>query len=186
VKHQNTNSEETIMSETGIGARMVRKEDHRFITGKGRYTDDINMPGQAFAVFVRSPYAHAEIKKVNTKAAEKADGVLCVLTGKDASDDNIGGLICGWMIHSKDGTPMKAGPHPVLAQGKVRHVGDQVAVVVADTLEQARDAAEARSRSTTRSCRCRVIDMRQAPSKRWCAEGARRSADNTCYDWEIR
>jgi carbon-monoxide dehydrogenase large subunit len=71
VKHQNTNSEETIMSETGIGARMLRKEDHRFITGKGRYTDDINMPGQAHAVFVRSPYAHAEIKKVNTKAAKR-------------------------------------------------------------------------------------------------------------------
>jgi carbon-monoxide dehydrogenase large subunit len=182
VKHQNTNSEETIMSETGIGARMVRKEDHRFITGKGRYTDDINMPGQAFAVFVRSPYAHAEIKKVNTKAAEKADGVLCVLTGKDAADDNIGGLICGWMIHSKDGSPMKAGPHPVLAQGKVRHVGDQVAVVVARTKDQARAAAELVQ--VDYKVLDAVVDPRQA-QKRGAPKVHDVAAKNTVFEWEI-
>jgi carbon-monoxide dehydrogenase large subunit len=96
--------------------------------------------------------------------------VLCVLTGKDAADDNIGGLICGWMIHSKDGSPMKAGPHPVLAQGKVRHVGDQVAVVVARTKDQARAAAELVQ--VDYKVLDAVVDPRQA-QKRWCAEGAR-------------
>ena len=130
------------MSDSGIGARMARKEDHRFITGKGRYTDDINLQGQSYACFVRSPHAHAKIKKIDIKKAEKAPGVHAVLTGDDVAADGIGGLICGWMIHSKDGTPMKAGPHPILAQGKVRYVGDHVAVVVADTLAQAQAAAE--------------------------------------------
>ncbi|MGE4246770.1 MAG: xanthine dehydrogenase family protein molybdopterin-binding subunit, partial [Parvibaculaceae bacterium] len=130
------------MSSTGIGARVVRKEDHRFITGKGRYTDDINLPRQTYAYFVRSPHAHAAIQGIDAKEARKAPGVLAVLTGDDVAEDKIGGLICGWMIHSKDGTPMKAGPHPVLAQGKVRYVGDHVAVVVAETLAQAKSAAE--------------------------------------------
>jgi carbon-monoxide dehydrogenase large subunit len=130
------------MTETGIGARVLRKEDHRFITGKGRYTDDINLHGQTYAYFVRSPHAHAEIKKIDAKKALKEPGVISVLTGDDIAADSLGGLICGWMIHSKDGSPMKAGPHPLLAQGRVRHVGDPVAVVIANTLAQARAAAE--------------------------------------------
>ena len=69
-------------------------------------------------------------------------GVIAVFTGQDLADDKVGGLICGWMIHSKDGSPMKAGPHPALAQGKVRYVGDHVAVVIADTYAEAKDAAE--------------------------------------------
>ncbi|GGK17837.1 xanthine dehydrogenase family protein molybdopterin-binding subunit [Salinarimonas ramus] len=131
------------MTSTGIGAPVRRKEDQRFITGQGRYTDDLARPGQAHAAFVRSPYAHARIKSIDTSAAAAMPGVVAILTGDDLAADKIGGLICGWMIHSKDGTPMKAGPHPALAQGKVRYVGDQVAVVVAETLAQARDAAEA-------------------------------------------
>jgi carbon-monoxide dehydrogenase large subunit len=130
------------MSETGIGARVRRKEDQRFITGKGRYTDDINLKHQCYAYFVRSPHAHATIKSVNTAKAKKADGVIGVFTGEDVAQDKIGGLICGWMIHSKDGSPMKAGPHPILAQGKVRYVGDHVAVVIAETKAQAKAAAE--------------------------------------------
>src|SRR6201985_140418 len=130
------------MSATGIGAPVRRKEDFRFITGKGRYTDDINRPGQAYAYFVRSPHAHAKIVGIDKSAAEAAPGVVAVLTGDDMAADKIGGLICGWMIHSKDGSPMKAGPHPALAQGKVRYVGDHVAVVIADTYAQAKDAAE--------------------------------------------
>jgi carbon-monoxide dehydrogenase large subunit len=130
------------MSATGIGVSVPRREDHRFITGKGQYTDDINRPGQSYAVFVRSPHAHATLGKIDTSAAIKAPGVLGVFTGADLAADKIGGLICGWMIHSKDGSPMKAGPHPALAQGKVRYVGDHVAVVIAETLAQARDAAE--------------------------------------------
>src|SRR3954468_11886390 len=131
------------MAATGIGAAVPRKEDHRFITGKGRYVDDINRPGQAYAFFLRSPHAHAKINSIDTSAAKNAPGVVEVYTGDDIAADKVGGLICGWLIHSKDGTPMKVGPHPALAQGKVRYVGDHVAVVIADTLAQAKDAAEA-------------------------------------------
>ena len=131
------------MSVTHIGAAVRRKEDQRFITGRGRYTDDLSRPGQAHAYFLRSPHAHARIRSIDTSRALAMPGVLAVLTGEDLARDNIGGLICGWMIHSKDGTPMKAGPHPALAQGKVRYVGDHVAVVIAESLAQAKDAAEA-------------------------------------------
>jgi aerobic carbon-monoxide dehydrogenase large subunit len=130
------------MSATGIGAPVRRKEDQRFITGKGNYVDDINRPGQTYAVFVRSPHAHAEIKKIDTAAAMKMPGVAAILTGDDLAADKVGGLICGWGITSKDGTPMKAGPHPALAQGKVRYVGDHVCVVIADSYSEAKDAAE--------------------------------------------
>ena len=114
------------MSATGIGAPVRRKEDQRFITGKGQYTDDINRPGQTYAVFVRSPHAHANIKRIDTSAALKSPGCVAVYTGAEIAADKVGGLICGWMIHSKDGSPMKAGAHPALAQGKVRLVGDHV------------------------------------------------------------
>ena len=130
------------MSVTGIGAAVRRKEDRRFITGTGHYTDDINRPGQVFAYFIRSPHAHATIKAIDAKTASGMTGVLAVLTGAELAADKIGNLICGWMIHSKDGSPMKMAPHPALANGKACHVGDPVAVVVAETLAQARDAAE--------------------------------------------
>jgi carbon-monoxide dehydrogenase large subunit len=130
------------MSATGIGASVRRKEDQRFITGKGHYTDDVSRPGQTHAVFVRSPHAHAQIKSIDIKAAAAMPGVLAVLTGAELASDKIGNLICGWMIHSKDGSPMKMAPHPALARGKACYVGDPVAVVVAETLAQARDAAE--------------------------------------------
>src|SRR5215216_7193947 len=130
------------MSDTGIGARVPRKEDRRFITGKANFTDDINLKNQTYGYFVRSPYAHATIDAIDAKQARKAPGVVAVLTGEDLATDKIGGLICGWMIHSKDGSPMKVGPHPALAQGKVRYVGDHVAIVVAETKAQAKAAAE--------------------------------------------
>ena len=130
------------MSATGIGAAVRRKEDRRFITGTGHYTDDINRPGQAFAYFLRSPHAHATIKSIGIKPAAKMPGVLAVLTGAELAADKIGNLICGWMIHSKDGSPMKMAPHPALANGKACHVGDPVAVVIPETPAQARDAAE--------------------------------------------
>jgi aerobic carbon-monoxide dehydrogenase large subunit len=130
------------MSATGIGASVRRKEDRRFITGTGHYTDDINRPGQLFAYFVRSPHAHATIKGIDSQAASKMPGVLAVLIGPELVADKIGNLICGWLIHSKDGTPMKMAPHPALANGKACHVGDPVAVVIGETLAQARDAAE--------------------------------------------
>ena len=127
---------------SGIGQSVRRREDFRFITGNGQYTDDINRPGQTHAFFVRSPHAHATIKSIDIAEARKSPGVRAILTGKELAADKIGGLICGWMIHSKDGSPMKAGGHPALAVDKVRYVGDHVAVVIADTLNQAKDAAE--------------------------------------------
>src|SRR6266545_1156885 len=130
------------MSATGIGAAVRRKEDRRFITGKGNYTADVNRPGQAHAYFLRSPHAHAKIKSIDSKVAAAMPGVLAVLTGAELAADKIGNLICGWMITSKDGSQMKMAPHPAIAHGKANYVGDAVAVVVAETLALAKDAAE--------------------------------------------
>ena len=130
------------MIENGIGASVRRKEDNRFLIGKGKYTDDINIAGQTHACFVRSPHAHAAIKSIDTIAAENAPGVVAVLTGEDLAADGIGPLICGVTVTSDDGQPHRAPLHPALAQGKVHYVGDHVAVVIAETLVQARDAAE--------------------------------------------
>jgi len=130
------------MTTGGIGERVHRVEDRRFITGHGRYTDDVNRANQAYACFVRSPHAHARIKSIETSAAKSAPGVLAVLTGDDVKAAGWGSLPCGWLVKSRDGSDMKVGPHPVLAQGKVRYVGDHVAVVVAETWHQAKDAAE--------------------------------------------
>jgi len=127
----------------GIGARVLRKEDKRFITGMGRYTDDIVEKNQCYAAFVRSPHAHAKIKGIDKSAAEKMPGVEAVLDGKQLTGDGIGNIICGWMIHSKDGSPMNMGAWSALATENVRYVGDAVAIVVADTQTAARNAAEA-------------------------------------------
>ncbi len=130
------------MQDTGIGARVRRKEDQRFLLGKGRYTDDINVAGQTWACFVRSPHAHAVIEGIDTAAAAAAPGVVAVFPGDDLAADGIGPLICGVTGPSDHGEPHRAPAHPALAQGKVNYVGDHVAVVIAETLAQARDAAE--------------------------------------------
>ena len=170
------------MGMEGIGARVARKEDKRFITGAGRYTDDMVVPGMKHAAFVRSPHAHAAIKKINTRAAEAMPGVIAVLTGPQIKGDGIGNLICGWMIHSKDGTPMKMGAWSPLATDTVRYVGDAVAVVVAETRAQARDAAEAVE--VTYKELPAVVDavaalQPKAPQLHPEADG------NLIYDWEI-
>src|SRR3954462_2947741 len=125
-----------------IGARIQRKEDYRFLTGAGQYTDDVTLPNQAYAAFVRSPHAHAAITNISIEKARTAPGVVGIYPGADLAQAKLGSLPCGWLITDVNGQPMKEPPHPCLAQGKVRHVGDPVAVVVAATLEQARDAAE--------------------------------------------
>ena len=125
-----------------IGASIKRKEDARFITGRGQFTDDVLLPNQSYACFVRSPHAHARIRSIDATAARASPGVLAVYTGDDVAKDKINPLPCGWLIHDVSGAPMKEPPHPILARGKVRHAGDQVAIVVAATQEQARDAAE--------------------------------------------
>ncbi|WP_206456148.1 xanthine dehydrogenase family protein molybdopterin-binding subunit [Aurantimonas marina] len=131
------------MGVEGIGAKVLRKEDRRFITGRGRYVDDMTVPGMKYAAFVRSPHGHAEIAGIDSAAAASMPGVIGILTGEQLQGDGIGNLICGWGVSSKDGTPMKMGAWPALAVGTVRHVGQPIAVVVADTQLQARDAAEA-------------------------------------------
>jgi len=166
----------------GIGASVRRKEDQRFLSGRGQYTDDLNRPGQTWAHILRSPHPHARIRGIDTKAAAAMPGVLAVFTGKDMADAGVGGLPCGWLIHNKDGTPMAEPPHPVLAVDKVRHVGDPVAVVVAETRAQARDAAEAI-----------VVDYEVLPAVVTMAQALAPGAPlvhdsalgNLCYDWHI-
>lgn len=169
------------MASDGIGAPLRRKEDQRFLTGKGHYTDDINRPGQAYAYFLRSPHAHAAIRGIDKGAADSAPGVLGVFTGEDLAADKIGGLICGWMIHSKDGSPMKAGPHPALAQGKVRYVGDHVALIVAETYVQAKDAAELIE--VDYDVLPAVVSTKDARSS--AAQVHDEAPGNTVFEWEL-
>src|SRR3954471_13256311 len=129
------------MTTSLIGSRVTRKEDYRFITGSGQFTDDVTVPRQTYAVFLRSPHAHAKIRGIDTTKAKAAPGVVAVYTGADIPD-SVGGLPCGWLITDVNAQPMKEPKHPCLAQGKVRYVGDHVAVVIAETLDQAQDAAE--------------------------------------------
>ena len=170
------------MGEALIGARIQRKEDYRFLTGAGQYTDDVTLPGQAHAAFVRSPHAHARIKSIDTTKAKAAKGVLAVYTGDDIAAAKLGGLPCGWLITDVNGQPMKEPPHPVLAQGKARYVGDQVALVVAETQAQARDAAELVD--VNYEALPAVVDAVKARAK-----GAPVlhdiAPDNTCYVWAI-
>jgi carbon-monoxide dehydrogenase large subunit len=171
-----------MMGKSGIGQPVRRVEDFRFITGSGEYTDDIQRPGQSCAVFVRSPHAHASIMEIDTAAAAKLPGVLAILTGKDLAADRIGGLFCGWMIHSKDGSPMRVGQHPALAVDKVRYVGDHVAVVIAETLNQARDAAELVA--VDYDIQPAVIDLAtaQEPGK---PQIHAEAPNNTVYQWHL-
>ena len=170
------------MAFEGIGASVRRKEDLRFLSGNGNYTDDINRPGQLYAVMRRADRPHAKIDALDTAAASKAPGVVAIFTGADMAKEEIGGLPCGWQIHNKDGSPMAEPPHPVLALGKVRHVGDPIAVVIAETKQQARDAAELIE-----------IDYQDLPSVSSTvdaiAPGAPEVHDgvagNLCYDWHI-
>ena len=131
------------MGSEGIGARVQRKEDKRFITGRGKYTDDMAVPGMHYAAFVRSPYAHAKITGIDVSAAKAMPGVVAVLTGEELAADGIGNIICGWTVKSRDGAPMRMGAYPPLAKETVRYVGQPFAVVVAETRLQARDASEA-------------------------------------------
>lgn len=125
-----------------IGKPIRRVEDFRFVTGRGRYVDDITLPGMLYAAILRSPYAHAKIKQIDTTAAKDAPGVVAVFTGEDLQKDGVQGLPCGWQVNFRDGTQMREPKHPVIAIDKVRHVGEPVAVVIADTREHAKDALE--------------------------------------------
>src|SRR5215468_2422537 len=166
----------------GIGAAVKRKEDRRFLLGKGNYVDDIVLPNQTYAVFVRSMYAHAKIKGIDTAAAKAAPGVVGVFTGDDIAADGLGTLPCGWLIKSKDGSNMVEPPHPALAQGKVRHVGDPVAMVVATSKAAAKAAAG-------------LVDVNYdaLPAVGLLADAVQPNAalvhdeakGNLCYDWHL-
>ncbi len=163
-----------------IGEPLRRKEDYKFLTGAGQYTDDINLTNQTYAVFVRSPHAHAAIKSIKLAAAKAMPGVVEIFTGKDI-EGKMGGLPCGWLINNTaDGTPMKEPMHPILAIGKVRYVGDHVAMVVASTLQQAKNAAEAVE-----------VDYDVLPSVVSVSAASKATAlheiapDNHCYKWSI-
>ncbi|MDE0309878.1 MAG: xanthine dehydrogenase family protein molybdopterin-binding subunit [Acidiferrobacterales bacterium] len=168
------------MGDTGIGASVRRKEDLRFVQGAGKYTDDMNLPGQVYAYILRSPHAHAAIQSIDTSAARKAEGVVAVFTSADMTE--VGGIPCGWQVHSKDGSAMAEPKHPVLAEDKVRHVGDPVAVVLAQSRTQARDAAE--SIIVDYDVLNAVVDMQAAVT-----DGSASVHDdvgtNVCYDWGL-
>jgi len=170
------------MTVEGIGARVARKEDKRFITGKGRYVDDMSVPGMKHAAFVRSPHAHARVGSINAEAARGMPGVIDILTGAEMAADGIGNLICGWMIHSKDGSPMNMGAWPAIASETVRFVGQAVAIVIAETRGQARDAADA--------VEVEWEELDAVPDvKTALADGAPQihpeAPGNLIYDWEI-
>jgi carbon-monoxide dehydrogenase large subunit len=170
------------MTEKGIGAAVRRKEDQRFITGKGLYTDDINRPRQLYAWIVRSPYAHARIRGIDSKRAEAVRGVVAVFTGGDMAADGVGGLPCGWGITQKDGTQMAEPQHAPLAREVVRCIGDQVAVVLGVSRGIARDAAELIE-----------VDYEELPAVTDLAAASESDAPqvwpeargNVCFDWEI-
>jgi len=126
----------------GAGQSVRRLEDNRLVTGHGQYTDDFSFPGSAYAVLLRSPYAHAKLGAIDTLAAREAKGVIAVYTNKDIETAGLGPVPCMALLPNADGTPMFNPPRPSLAKGRVRHLGDPVAMVVAETAAQARDAAE--------------------------------------------
>ena len=166
--------------DTGIGASSKRREDVRFLTGKGVYTDDMALHKQAHAVMVRSNVAHGRIVSINKTAAEAMPGVLAIFTGEDFVA--VGGNPAGWLINSRDGTPMREPKRPVLAHGKVRHVGDAYAAIVAETYQEARDAAQQLEDDTEIAELPAIVDMAAA-----LADNTNRVhdeiPDNQCFDW---
>ena len=164
--------------DSGIGASSKRREDVRFLTGKGRYTADINLRGQVYVAFARSTVAHGRINSIDTSAAAEMPGVLAVFTGEDFVE--MGSNPAGWYITSRNGETMKEPKRPVLAHGKVRHVGDAYAAVVAETVAQAKDAVEAIEADIEELDA--VLDMASAV-----ADNSNRVHDeidnNICFDW---
>ena len=165
-----------------IGQPIKRKEDKRFLLGKGRYTDDVTFPDQAYAYVLRSPHAHAEIKSVDVAKASAMPGVVAIFTGADVAADQLGGLPCGWGVTDRNGQPMAEPPHPLLVTDRARHVGDNVALVIADSLGEARDAVEAIT-----------VDYAPMPAVSSASTALGKKAPlvhddiagNLCYDWEI-
>ena len=165
---------------TGIGASVKRREDARFITGSGRYTDDINVPGQTYAAFLRSPYARAQIGLIDAADALAVNGVLAVLTGADMAADGLGDLPCGWMVKQKDGSDMVTAPHPPLAVRQTNYVGEPYGVVIAETIAAARQAAELVVADLTELDP--VVDLARVQEAEDIHEGV---TGNLAYVWEM-
>jgi len=163
-----------------IGKSVKRVEDKRFITGYGNYVDDIVLPRQTYASFVRSPYGHAKILSVDTSAAKAMPGVVAIYTG--AHVENVNGVPCGWQVNFKNGNHMKEPKHPLLVADRAKHVGDPVAVVIAESSAQAFDAAQAV-----------VVEYEELPAvvdaAKAMTEGAPQvhesAPNNICYDWTL-
>jgi carbon-monoxide dehydrogenase large subunit len=170
------------MAQFGIGQPVRRVEDRRFITGNGRYVDDLTRPRQAHAFILRSPHAHARIRAIDSGAAAAAAGVLAVYTGADLAGDGVGTIPCLSPLQNRDGSPAVMPPHPALAIDRVRHIGDGVAMVVADSAAAARDAAELIT--VDYEPLPAVVDTAQAQDP-----GQPQVWDeapwNLCFDWEI-
>ncbi len=174
-------SEPVTVEKFAVGQSVRRLEDPRLLRGFGRYSDDVSLAHQAYAVVVRSPHAHAAIRSVDTSVARKASGVLVVLTGADLAADGLGDLPTDKTRKRRDGSPAFATPRPALVRDRVRHVGDPVAFVVAETPEQAVDAAE-----------LVAVDYEPLPAVAATADAARPGApavwaeapDNVAFVWE--
>ena len=167
---------------TGIGASVLRKEDRRFITGTGRYTDDIQVSGQTYAAFARSLWARARIDQLDVRAATAMPGVIGVLTGAEMAADGLGGLPCGWLVKSKDGSDMRQPEHPPLAHTHLNFVGDAFAIVVASSEDQAQEAARALEQSIEVTELTPVVSLESAAESAPIHEAL---TSNICYDWEI-
>ena len=170
------------MKQFGIGQPVRRVEDRRFITGHGNYVDDIQLPRQTHAFMLRSPHAHARIGAIDGTVALAAPGVLAVFTGDDLARDGIGPIPCLSAVTNRDGTPSVLPPHPAIARGRVRHVGDTVAMVVAESAAAARDAAE-----------LIAVDYEPLPASVETAHALDpgqpqvwdEAPGNLCFDWEV-
>ncbi|MFN3929717.1 MAG: xanthine dehydrogenase family protein molybdopterin-binding subunit, partial [Thermoflexus sp.] len=160
-----------------VGVAMKRREDPRFITGRGTYVDDLTLPGLVYAAMVRSPHAHARIKAIHKEKALQHPGVIAVFTGKDMVDSGVKSLPCGWLLPG-----MKLPPHYPMAVDKVRHMGEIVAVVIAQDRYTAEDAAE-------------LVEVEYEPLPA-VADGAKalqpgapavhdEAPDNVCFRWSI-
>ena len=165
-----------------IGKSHRKVDAMERMRGVTRYTDDLKLPGMLHGKIKRSPHAHARIKGIDAAAAKSAPGVVAVFVGEDMAADNLGGLPCGWGVKNKDGSPMAEPPHPVLAVGKVRHVGDPVAVVIAETKGAARDAAELVSVDYDVLPAVPTLEAAQKPGAALVHDGV---AGNICYDWHL-
>src|SRR5687767_3424534 len=165
------------------GQRIRRKEDLRFITGEGRYVDDIKLPDMAHALVLRSPHAHARITSIKIKRALSLPGVLAIYTAADMEAAKVGNLPVGWIVPRTNGRPMAQPPHPVLASGRVRHVGDPLAFIVAETRAQA--LAAMNKIDVGYEILKVTVDLETSLDPKTSEIWPTEAPGNLCYDWDV-